>query len=49
MLVAGIDFTAVEVAEGVERGVVREEDDVGLGRIWSETRVFEDSTVEDEF
>lgn len=46
---AGIDFRAVEVAEGVDAGVIREKDGGGDGGIGGETWVFEHTAVEDEF
>lgn len=46
---AGVVVGAVEVAEGVEGGVVREEDGVGFGRVVGEARVLEHAAVEDEF
>lgn len=46
---AGVDVGSVEVAEGVDAGVVREVDGGGEVRVGGETRVLEDPTVEDEF
>lgn len=45
---AGVDVAAVEVAEGVEAGVVGEEDGVGEIRVRGEAGELEDAAVEDE-
>jgi hypothetical protein len=44
-----VDFRAVEVTERVDSCVVGEVDCVSGGRISGETRVFEHSSVENEF
>ena len=46
---AGVVVGAVEVAEGVEAGVVREEDGVGGGGVGGEARVLQHAPMEDEF
>lgn len=49
VFVAGIVIGAVEVLNGVDTGVVGEEDGVSDGGVGGETRVFEYTAVEDEF
>lgn len=48
VFVAGVVIGAVEILDGVDAAVVREEDGVGDGGIEGETRVFENAAVEDE-
>lgn len=48
MVEAGVHLRTIEVLEGIEGGVVREEYGIGDGGIRGEARIFEYAAVEEE-